>query len=406
MKTRALNIFRLCKLSRNYLEGKSEFEFNATDAKCMTIDDQEQFEDALDRFMQLKVAEGLSQEFVLITIRRVLISRKNDNDIDYNLRIEEFVRIINSLEMKKHKVIKVVHGVNLSDSTDPMEFENLTIYDLPRHKEQVSSLFDSEFEVKHKYNQDYDLVAIECLIDAKDHWKALELSNSMFNKFELLLAFLLNEKYMDYSVGVLRVNFKPYQDAVINFDGGVISGDEKNNGFISSLDVSTLNSLLPREYTDFYDSLVRIALTPTTSFDRKMASAIEWLGESYMDTNKASAYLKAVIALEALLKLDEKGVITASVMSSIAEQCAFLHGNTVDERINVEKKVKELYSERSKIAHTGTNSVSPKKLRVVREFVALTILRLIAVTVKLALKKPDDFQLLLRKKKYEGDCFH
>lgn len=400
MKSKALNIFKHCALNRNYLEGKSDFYVNATHKDCMIVNDQESFDLAIDSFMSLKVAKDFSPTMVIITIRRVLLSCKEIDDSVLNTRVDLFVKYLCELEIRDHRVLKVFHGVNINGSDSPVTFENLTMYDLPKHDNYLKSLYDHD--VKHKFNQKHEMIVAECLVKAKDHWKALELSNSTFNKFELLLAFLLNEQHKEFSVGILRMNFSPHQSAIISFEGGVMASDEENKNFVGNLDISTLEKYLPDNHTKSYESLLKVVLSPVTVLDKKISSAIEWVGESYMDTNKASSYLKAVIALEALLKLDEKGVITASIMSSIAEQCAFLNGNTADECIAIERKVKRIYAERSKIAHTGTSSVSMARLRSARAFVSITILKLIALKNELALKNPEDFQSFLRKKKYQG----
>ncbi|CCK77566.1 hypothetical protein OLEAN_C33900 [Oleispira antarctica RB-8] len=370
----------------------------------MIVNDQERFDLAIENFMSIKKVERyFSQVMAIITIRRVLLSCRKVDDSCIDKKANLFIEYFNEFEIRDHKVIKVFYGVNINDSDDPVTFENLTVYDLPKHDKHLELL--CEFDVKHKFNQTNEMIAIECLVKAKDHYKALELSNSAFNKFELLLAFLLNEQHKEFSVGILRMNFSPYQSAIISFEGGVMAGEEENNNFVANLDISTLEKYLPDDHKNIYESLLKVALSPVTVLDRKISSAIEWVGESYMDTNKASSYIKAVIALEALLKLDEKGVITPSIMSGIAEQCAFLHGSITDECIEVERKVKGIYAERSKIAHTGTSSVSITKLRSVRRFVSITILKLFALKDELALEKPEDFQLLFRKKKYQSGGF-
>jgi hypothetical protein len=147
--------------------------------------------------------------------------------------------------------------------------------------------------------------------------------------------------------------------------------------------------------------LLGVVISPKNELEKKISKAVEWTGEAYSDSNRSSAYLKAVIALEALLKMDEKGIITPSIMSSIAEQCAYLNGRSTEECLKIEKKVKTLYGERSKIAHAGSTSVSVKALREARAFVRDTIWNFIHLTEKLNLGSADAFQSILRQRKYQ-----
>ncbi|QCC92438.1 hypothetical protein E7735_16470 [Enterobacter cloacae] len=135
---------------------------------------------------------------------------------------------------------------------------------------------------------------------------------------------------------------------------------------------------------------------------RTFPRGVEWLGEAYIEENKASAFIKVAVAMEALLKIDEKGIISSSIMSTIAEQCAFLLGEDVNDCIEIEEKVKKMYGIRSKIVHSGSNSVEEYLLEEFLEFNRRVIFKITELKVKLNLKNMKELQDIIKGKKYSG----
>lgn len=396
MKAEVQEVFELCLLDRTLIEDVS---LNTYYENKMIVKDQTRFDKAFNKFMSLKKIQYFSQKMVLFTISRTLLNCKDLDDSNINDRVILFTKYLNDFERKEYKVVKTFHGVKMENSENPISFDPLIIYSLPRHNNKIKSLFTMNHEYKI-FNDNHEKTVIECRVEACDHWKAQELANVIYNNFELLVAFLLAEKYISFSFGINRMNFTPYQSAIVSCSGGIFSGEKEGRHSHDNLEISNLLDFLPKEYTRFFKLLYGIVLSPQTVLDKKISSSVEWVGQSYTDTNSASAYLKAVIALEALLKTDEKGVVTPSIMSSIAEQCAHLNGNTTSECMAIEKKVKAIYAERSKIAHTGSSTVSTESLRDTRDFVRTTILKFVSFKEDLKWDKPEQFQMLIRKNKY------
>ena len=74
--------------------------------------------------------------------------------------------------------------------------------------------------------------------------------------------------------------------------------------------------------------------------------------------------MQYVFAVEALLVFDEKGTrFGPAVVHNIAESMAFVLGQTLEDRIEIEGRVKDIYSTRSAIAHGWHgSSVSRREL--------------------------------------------
>jgi hypothetical protein len=406
MKNNAKKIFELCLLNREFLMDIPEYLLNALDERSMIVKDQNIFDVALDNFMSLNEVKLLSKKMVLVTIRKTLLNCKELDESNIDDRVEKFAQYINDFERIEYKAARVFHGVSINEPCPPITLGSVVIYSLPRHNNEIKSLFTikPEFSVSNFFNRDNpsEKVVVECSVFACDHWKAQEISNVIYNKFELLLTFLLSDRFNEFSFGITRMIFAPNQGAIVSSSSGIFSAEQGRKNFSGNLEISDLSEFLPKDYEWLFNLLCTIVLSPQTALDRKISSAVEWLGESYTDTSRASSYLKSVISLEALLKIDEIGVVTPSIMSSIAEQCAHLNGNTMPECIAIEKKVKLIYAERSKIAHTGSSSVSVKELRDTRDFVRTTILKFITYKEDMKLNKPEQFQVLIRESKYSS----
>ncbi|AJZ61305.1 hypothetical protein OI25_6113 [Paraburkholderia fungorum] len=397
MRLTVHSIFESCTLNRDAYRDSSNAIFD--NPGIVDINDLEKFDGAVAQFLALKEGELLSQEGLLRLIRRSLVECKEFCDNEISERIESFYKKIKSLPLADYKVIKSFRGITIKDSDTPVKLGPLVIYELPRHADEITKALPW---ANHSgiSNQSDKRTVIECSVKAKDEIKALELANTAFNTVDLLTAFLLGERYADRSLGILRINFASFQNAIISSPGGIFYEDEKKNLLNDLLDISNPSKFLPNGREGMLDHFLDIVISPKSDLEKRISKAVEWTGEAYSDSNRSSAYLKTVIALESLLKMDEKSIITPSIMSSISEQCAYLNGRSTEECLMIETKVKELYGLRSKIAHYGSTSVSAKVLREARTFVRDTIWNFLHLSKALNISKVDAFQSTLRQRKY------
>lgn len=399
-KSSMYSIFESCILNRDLYENRPTIFETPPLKDIAIIKDNKKYTESISKFLASKEGGVLSQEWFLLILRRTLIDCKDICDSIIDARVKVFEANLIDLEIAEFKVVKSFYGATLSQSDFPIRFGNLTVYELPRHEnelvEQLPFGENSGFR-----NANNTRAVIQCVVRCRDPAKALELANNAFNSFEMLMAFLLGEENIHFSIGILRMRFAPYQNATIVKEGWISSEDEINNNYNGDFEISSLPEYLPNNPNFDLECLIAMVLSPKNELEKKICMAIEWIGEAYSDRNRSSSYLKAVISLEALLKNDEKSVISPSIMSSIAEQCAYLNGRSAEECLNIESKIKKMYGERSKIAHTGSSSVTLQSLVEARELVRRTILSFIAYAKHFNLEGADAFQKRLRMVKYE-----
>ena len=83
----------------------------------------------------------------------------------------------------------------------------------------------------------------------------------------------------------------------------------------------------------------------------RILQAIFWIGESdnEIDSNKVVAEI--AFAFETLLHCNNEVFASKGVVASLSEAYAFINGNSVEERISLEKEFKDFYKKRSTISH-------------------------------------------------------
>ncbi|MBB1449881.1 hypothetical protein H5159_02105 [Pseudoalteromonas sp. SG43-1] len=90
--------------------------------------------------------------------------------------------------------------------------------------------------------------------------------------------------------------------------------------------------------------------------EKRIFQSINWFGKAINSNVYEEQFLFIAISIESLLVGDEPAGPFSNqggITQKISERSAFLLGNDVENRIQIEKDVKKLYGLRSKIVHTG-----------------------------------------------------
>ncbi len=391
-------IFSSCILNRQN-SGNWTYSDAGYTGNILLITEIQSFEKGLDEFLETSEGRFISRNFLKRLIERTLVGCENDRDTEVNSRIEWFKNHIRALAKERdYKVVKTLYGGDITKSEHPVRLGPLVFYEIPRHGGLIKLPFPDPFFCKHQATK----TVAEYCAQAKDQDKALEFADTIFNAFDLSMAFLLAEQNFDFSIGILRMRFSPVQQPIVFTQGGLFGIQEANHNFKSGLDLTEVANFVPGKNKNTMLSFFNSVLSPETEIERKISRAVEWTGEAYLDSNRSSAFLKIVVALEALFKVDETGVITASIMASMAEQCAYLNGQSVAECLQIERYVKNLYKLRSKIVHTGSNSVRESELKNALAFTRKTIFNLLLLKNNLKFNALGELQNLIRESRYKA----
>jgi len=95
---------------------------------------------------------------------------------------------------------------------------------------------------------------------------------------------------------------------------------------------------------------------------RRLLEAAQWIGKARRDSDRAKGFVQLLFALEAMLQIQEKGVLLSpSIGYRLQETCAFVVGTDHVSRSEIARIVSDLYETRSAVVHGGTTAVDDVK---------------------------------------------
>lgn len=323
-------------------------------------EDVAKFDSAIDDLLASMpgVAATLSTEKLVEQLIPEVLKKKTAGAKFTEAESDSFEQSILHLPVQEYRILRAIYGITLTPGGPPVSMGDFTIYDPKAHSREIARGRPGSALLDRAREQEGFL--IECPVHARDSTKAEQLADTLFYRFELIFRFLIGQRTTRYEVGVLNYVGPQLRNSIVAGGNEVISGS------------AWKGALEPIQMADpFYSSpsppfarLLRLISAQRNPIEIHVMRCAEWTGEAIGDPNAASAFVKAATALEVLFSADEKGVITRSIMAQIAESCAFLLGVSAANAAEIERKVKDLYSIRSAIVHSGKDSVRREDLDV------------------------------------------
>ncbi len=210
-------------------------------------------------------------------------------------------------------------------------------------------------------------------VAASESARAYELARIQFRRFENIMRFLIGNVHAEADVGVY--DFRRWeidQHYTVSTLGAASSGTASGARRQVPLDDPSFATQAGAPWL-----WQAAAATSCSDLQRRVLSAVDWIGKGLRDNDPARSLVQFMFALEALLQAQAGGVtITSSVMAQLAEASAFILGRTLARRLEIERLVKHLYGRRSAVAHGGASAVSE-----IDRLDALWIVRDVVVTI-------------------------
>lgn len=127
--------------------------------------------------------------------------------------------------------------------------------------------------------------------------------------------------------------------------------------------------------------------------DRYLIKSIKWFSQAMIEEDKDIKLVKLFICLESILIFgkEPKG-------QNLGERCALLIGKDFNDKLYIEKSIKECYRLRGDIVHEGKKNISENKLFYL-EKIALDVI--IKILKNNKIKNKNDLGFYLKKLKYE-----
>lgn len=311
--------------------------------------------------------------------------------------VEQFEKALSDLPLYKFRVLRQIYGVVLSDDNNPVQMGDFTISHGQCIQGQIQTIpflsgtWKPE-DAKHSF--------IECVVEARDCDKAVELADVLFYRFELIMRVLIGRRTRSFEVGILNYVGPQIRDRIVVAIGG---GPASQGGsWVGAVQPIPLNDpFFSNPPAPFAKLLQLISRKNNNEVEKHVLRCAEWTGQAMAEPNAASAFVKAAIALEVMFRANEKGVITPSIMAQIAESCAFLLGSSANPPLQVEGEVKRLYGIRSAVVHSGKDSVKQKDLKSLIDICCGIIRVLLSDEELTKLEKIDSLADYFKRKKYD-----
>jgi hypothetical protein len=316
------------------------------------------FDSALDEILILtpNLKATLSDRAMIDLLIPEIQKKKKENSQFTGIESSALIQRVLATPVRSYRVLRNIFGVTLPQSGPPVQVGPFTIYDVKLHTAQITRGLlnpDSLFQFKKPAG-----LLIECLVEARDGEKALELADVLFYRFEMIIRFFIGRRTTAFEVGVLNYVGPQLRDSIA-IAGGQISGGSGWKGALNSIPIAEPFFSDPPVA---FAKLLQLVVRTNNKFEEHIARCAEWTGQAMGDPNAASAFVKAAIALEVLFSANEKGAVTSSFMAQIADSCAFLLARSAANAVEIEREVKRLYGIRSAVVHSGADSVSVNDL--------------------------------------------
>ncbi|MDP1715285.1 MAG: HEPN domain-containing protein [Anaerolineales bacterium] len=123
-----------------------------------------------------------------------------------------------------------------------------------------------------------------------------------------------------------------------------------------------------------FSKIANLLAKKRNGLEDKIISAIQWAGKATVEGKKEEAFLLYAISLESLVLLDnEKEELGYRLRTRVAH----LLGGDLESRMKISNKVRDLYTVRSKIVHSGSYQVTDADISLIRLYSKNCILHIV-----------------------------
>lgn len=342
-----------------------------------------------------EVHSSFSRETFVDKLLSFIRPKVLSNNVCTKEEIKTFFEDLKAIEKKEYLVYRGIFGITISDKKSILTIGNFKIYHFPSQKEH--------FKASVKHNTDFMSIPrepeflIEYKTEAREQKRAIELADNFYKKFVLFLRYIIGTTGDRYEVGILDFYGWRAHSAYV-FSGEIFFQDMQRTGIIEPIPI---DAPYFKSADAGFDKLWElIDKKNPTKLEKRISTAVEWLGRSLFERTIQAAFIEASVAIESIFTHQEKTIITPSILSQISESVALLLGSTLEQRIDIEKEIKKLYGLRSGIVHAGDKDVDLKEYEIFINYVRGVIQKLLTDTDFGQCKNVEEMYSKLKRIKY------
>ena len=345
--------------------------------------------------MNSEIAKTVTMEDFLKYFNKLILSSKRENEEITKDSIQILFNEILKIPTKRYNIIKGIYGIKLSNNEKGLKLGPFEIFFQPTYKEILSKTYPSPLDFLWDHWEYNYLVTVS--VNARSKNKAKELADDMLYMLELFIYFAIGQYKKEFCVNIISKTTKKYNSYLI-FEEKTI-GANFSNDFVDFVPLDdeyfTDNSIGNNKIWDL------LFVKQKTSMENRIISAIEWIGKANCEINYKNRYLFYVFAIESILNFQEKDMITPSIAHRITEGSAMLLGKSYEERIIIEKEVKEIYKIRSALAHGANKDVSNEEMNLVMTISRNVVIAFLTNSDLIGMKSIENFYDYIKREKYK-----
>ncbi|WP_055128636.1 HEPN domain-containing protein [Pseudomonas mediterranea] len=351
---------------------KRSYYYGRDELAIIDRDRASKFYEVVSKILDGGVGRIVSRKFLEQRVARLIYMKLKEGLRFTEAEAASFKKELSALTVLPMRVIREVHGACISPYSAPVKFGRFTFYDWKRHFEVIKSEAGVE-AYEGLVKEDSHSLVVGCTVECHDQIKGLELAGQEFVRLEHLITFMIGRRDSGYEFGIVHYNglkqFRTYYS--IGDESGL---DSTSEGAFNTLNLDDEFFISP--------SAARLRLmhldeAKANGLELKILKSVEWLSQALIEKNPASAFIKASTALEVLFAINEKGVVSSSMMAKFSEACAQILGGSPSQCITIEKEIKRLYAVRSAVVHSGKSDVSLSDLDHIIFYVRQVVLRIL-----------------------------
>lgn len=322
-----------------------------------------------------------------------LCAEKLDSKAKFTKTDENLLKTeVTNMPLKEMTVIREISGASFYENCDPINIGRFTIYDWEQHSDIILRHCQQEFDASFMRGNKHQILA-ECKVIAAESRKISELATLAFQELESLITFIVGSRSYELSI----VNHAgPRESFTYSISSDSFGYSTEDSG---AFDVN-LSASVFRQPPLHVKRLFPLNEPSTNTLQKKIYRSIDWTAQALREPNKGSAFIKAMIALESLLKIDEKGWFTHSIVAQISEATAQILGSSIEDCIDIASDIKRLYGIRSSAVHSGNNDVPQHDLSTIIHYTRQVIFTLLNDEKYTVLDSPQKLGKVLAEAKY------
>lgn len=298
------------------------------------------------------------------------------------------------MSSETYEVFHSISGIEI-DTSEPSRIGDFTFYQFPRDRVDATKQYVPDLDSTTcdslflNFRDAPSVVGVK--VKATDTRAAQDKARILFTHLANIFSFLLFDTREIHNISVFSA--KPItRDPFV-----VLSDSHASRSFSLSgrRRIIELSKLLQIDDCFFKNLIEGLTDTSLPKAKKKILLSVDFCGLAVQSIGQPSSFVQAITALESLLSTSSEGIVR-----NVSDNYAFIFGRNFSERVELKKKVKELYDKRSKLAHGTISEVSNEEcLKAI--FYARNVINAFLVDEKLkTIKNNRDFDKYIEELKF------